>query len=163
MPAPKGNKFWQARSRHGRLPKFSSPEMLWEACEDYFQWVTDNPLWEEKQFAFQGVVTVHNAPKMRAMTISGLCIFIDIDHSTWASFRGHEDFSAIVTRVEHIIRNQKFEGAAAELLNSNIIARDLGLRDNIANEHSAPGGGPIKSESKVTYEFVNADPETEVK
>lgn len=34
-----------------------------------------------------------------------------------------------MTRVEQIIRQQKFEGAAAELLNPNIIARDLGLAD----------------------------------
>ena len=45
--------------------------------------------------------------------------------------------------MEQIIRTQKFEGAAAELLNPNIIARDLGLADR--SEHSGPGGGPIRT------------------
>ena len=31
--------------------------------------------------------------------------------------------------MKQIIKTQKFEGAAAELLNANIIARDLGLAD----------------------------------
>ncbi|MEX8971554.1 DNA-packaging protein, partial [Escherichia sp. E4736] len=26
MAAPKGNRFWEARSSHGRNPKFESPE-----------------------------------------------------------------------------------------------------------------------------------------
>src|SRR3990167_9704059 len=116
MAAPKGNRFWEARSRHGRLPKFESPEQLWEACTDYFEWVEQNPLWEDKLVTFQGVATHEPCAKMRAMTIGGLCIFIDIAVSTWAEFRTKEGFSAIVTRAEQIIRSQKFEGAAAELL-----------------------------------------------
>lgn len=129
MAAPMGNQFWKARSSHGRAPIFPSPEALWEACAEYFEWVEQNPLWESRPFAFQGIVTVEPMPKMRAMTISGLCIFLDIARSTWDEYRGNKDFSGIVTRVEEIIRTQKFEGASADLLNPNIIARDLGLAD----------------------------------
>ncbi|MEN0615500.1 DNA-packaging protein [Klebsiella indica] len=129
MAAPKGNKFWLARSKHGRNPKFSDPEQLWGACCEYFEWVEKNPLWEVKAFAFQGVITKARLPKMRAMTISGLCIFLDIADSTWDQYRTKKDFSAITTRVEKIIYEQKFAGAAAELFNASIIARDLGLAD----------------------------------
>jgi phage terminase small subunit len=34
------------------------------------------------------------------------------------------------------------------------------FRDKISNEHTGADGGPIKSESKVTYEFVNSDKDT---
>ena len=129
MAAPTGNQFWKARSTHGRTPIFASPDVLWAACAEYFEWVELNPLWESKPFAFQGVVTVENLPKMRAMTISGLCIFLDIARSTWDEYRANKDFSGITTQVEEIIRTQKFEGASADLLNANIIARDLGLAD----------------------------------
>lgn len=44
MAAPKGNRFWEARSSHGRNPKFESPEALWAACCEYFEWADDNPL-----------------------------------------------------------------------------------------------------------------------
>lgn len=81
--------------------------------------------------AYQGEAKLVEVPKMRAMTIAGLCIYLDIATVTWASYRERgEDFSVVTTRVEEIIRTQKFEGAAAELLSPNIIARDLGLADN---------------------------------
>jgi len=142
MAAPKGNRFWEMRSSHGRKPIFATPEDLWDAACQYFQWVDENPLLEYKPFAFQGDVTVEAVPKMRAMTIGGLCIFLDISQQGWAEYRAKEGFSEITTRVDEIIRDQKFTGAAAELLNPNIIARDLGLRDK--QEFSGPDGGPIQ-------------------
>lgn len=129
MAAPKGNRFWEARSSHGRSPKFESPEALWSACTEYFVWIEDNPLYETKAFAFQGTVTQEAIPKMRAMTIIGLCLFLDIDRSTWYALKAKEGFSDITTRAEEVIYNQKFSGAAADLLNANIIARDLGLKE----------------------------------
>ncbi|RCZ57579.1 DNA-packaging protein [Escherichia coli] len=36
-----------------------------------------------------------------------------------------EDFCGVTTRAEDIIYDQKFSGAAADLLNANIIARDF--------------------------------------
>lgn len=129
MAAPLGNQFWKARSKHGRDKIFSDDVVLWEACQEYFQWVVDNPLVDEKVFCHQGNITTAKLNKMRAMTIGGLCTFLDIDHATWAEYRKHDDFSGVCTRVEQIIRDQKFAGAAAEMLNPSIIARDLGLAD----------------------------------
>jgi hypothetical protein len=82
-----------------------------------------------KAFAYQGVVVQEPVAKMRAMTIGGLCIFLDIDEVTWRRWREVEDFCTVVSRAEQIIYQQKFTGAAADLLNPNIIARDLGLAD----------------------------------
>ena len=129
MSAPVGNRFWEARSSHGRAPIFASPEDMWAACLEYFDWIEANPLYEAQAFAYQGNVKVESLPKMRAMTIAGLCIFLDISVRTWGDYREREDFMPITTRVDEIIRTQKFQGAAADLLNPNIIARDLGLTD----------------------------------
>lgn len=129
MAAPTGNQFWKARSKHGRDRLFASAELLWEACCEYFQWVESNPLWEMKPFAYQGVVVQEPVAKMRAMTINGLCLFLDIDETTWRAWREVDDFSTVVSKAEKIIYEQKFTGAAADLLNPNIIARDLGLAD----------------------------------
>lgn len=154
MAAPKGNEFWKARSSHGRAPIFATPDQLWDAAAEYFEWVEGNPLWEDKVTSFQGVNTHEPIAKMRAMTISGLCIFLDIDQSTWGEYRGRKDFSSVTTRVEEIIRTQKFAGAAADLLNANIIARDLGLADK--SELSGPNGTPIKTD--VKFEIVLISP-----
>ncbi|WP_227731548.1 DNA-packaging protein [Yersinia proxima] len=129
MAAPKGNRFWEARSSHGRNPKFESADALWAACCEYFEWVEANPLWEMKAFAYQGEVTQEKIAKMRAMTLAGLCLFLDVSDDTWRNYRANKDFLGVVTQVESVIYSQKFAGAAADLLNANIIARDLGLAD----------------------------------
>lgn len=157
MPAPKGNEFWKARAKHGRNKKFENSEVLWAACCEYFEWVDANPLKESKIFHHAGNIVTAEVAKMRAMTIGGLCIFLDISMETWCKYRKDEGFIDITTRADAIIRTQKFEGAAADLLNANIIARDLGLRDK--KEVSGPGGGP------VAHQFVfiahGADGETD--
>lgn len=129
MAAPKGNQFWKARAKHGRDKIFKTPEDLRAACIEYFEWVDSNPLYERKVFHAAGVLTEADVPKMRAMTISGLCIFLGVTSNTWSDYRGREDFIRVTREVEEVIRTQKFEGAAAEFLNANIIARDLGLKD----------------------------------
>lgn len=132
MAAPLGNSFWRARSTHGREKLFSTPDCLWSACCEYFQWVEENPLIEMRPFAYQGVVVQEPVPKMRAMTINGLCIFLDIDLSTWNTYKnreGYEDYFTVIKQAEQIIYEQKFTGAAADLLNANIISRELGLAD----------------------------------
>lgn len=131
MAANKGNQFWKARATHGRDKIFKTPELLWSAACEYFQWVEDNPL--EKAIVYQGVVTGQES-LMRAMTISGLCIFLDVNNDYFTDFKdrlddNEKDFTRVINKIYEIIKTQKFEGASAGLLNPNIIARDLGLTD----------------------------------
>lgn len=144
MPAPVGNKFWQARSKHGRNPIFKSPDILCAAAAEYFDWVEANPLFEDKLVTFQGAASHEPVAKMRAMTITGLCIFLDISMQAWTEYCSREGFGDITARIAEIIRTQKFTGAAADLLNANIIAREIGLADK--TEISGPDGGPVRSE-----------------
>ena len=129
MPAPKGNKFWLARSSHGRKPLFSDPDQLWDACCEYFEWVEDNPLPEEKLFHANGVITKDTVYHQRPMTLSALRLFLGISDQTWIDYRKRNDFIGICQEIDTIIYNQKFSGATAGLMNASIIARDLGLRD----------------------------------
>ncbi len=133
MGAPKGNQFWKLRSKHGRDKLFSTPELLWEAACEYFQWCDDNPLQEEKLFHYQGQISRDTSAKMRAYTITGLCLYLDCNTQYFNNFEHNniknDDFSVILTHIRETIYNQKFVGAAADLLNANIIARDLGLAD----------------------------------
>lgn len=152
MPAPAGNSFWEARSSHGRKPIFADAEELWTACTEYFQWMDANPLQEAKAFAYQGDVKVESLPKMRAMTISGLCIFLDISVQAWSEYRTREGFGEVTTQVDEIIRTQKFQGAAADLLNANIIARDLGLADR--SEHTGADGKPIEFKGEGDFDLA---------
>jgi len=143
MGAPKGNQFWKAKSSFGRQPIFKTQAQLWKACAEYFEWVEANPLLEEKIFCAQGKVVRTHLSKMRAMTLGGLCIFLDIQMSTWQTYRIREGFTAVTAMVDETIRNQKFTGAAADMLNAKIIARDLGLADR--HEYTGADGGPIQT------------------
>lgn len=158
MAAPMGNQFWKARTKHGRDKIFSSGDALWEACCEYFEWVDDNPLYEDRLVTFQGMSSHEPVARMRAMTIEGMCLFLDIAPATWYQWRTVDDFSDVVTRAESVIRSQKFAGAAADLLNPNIIARDLGLKDTAAHEHSSPDGSmspkPAIDASKLSTEAL---------
>lgn len=141
MAAPKGNQFWKLRSKHGRDKLFATPQLLWEAACEYFEWCESHPLMETKGFAYQGVVTKEEFPKMRAMTLSQLCFYLNCNEAYFRTFKaqlpeGEEDFNTIIKEIEQIIYNQKFQGASADLLNANIIARDLGLSDKATIEQN---------------------------
>jgi len=152
MPAPKGSQFWMARSKHGRNKIYSDPAILSEACFEYFQWCEDHPLYATELVKFQGKATLQDVPKMRAMTIAGLCIFLGISDETLRRYKKDENFYGVIHEAEQIIRTQKFEGASAELLNPNIIARDLGLADKKELKHDG-------SDMKWEVEIVRPDVE----
>lgn len=142
-----GNRFWEQRSSAGPKPRFTDPETLWSCCCEYFEWVEDSPLFEDKLVTFQGSATHEPVARMRAMTLAGLCMFLDISRSTWDEWRDNRpDLSDVIARVEDVMRAQKFEGAAADLLNANIIARDLGLADR--SELTGKDGGAIETKGE---------------
>jgi len=97
--------------------------------------------------------------KMRIMTISGLCLFLDIAPQTWKNYKANKDFLDIVSKVEDIIYNQKLAGAAADLLNSNIIARELGLKDlserDIGNKNDEPFKTALIAKEMTEEEAAN--------
>lgn len=142
-----GNSLWRARSSAGPKPIFAKPEDLWAACVEYFEWMAERPLLEAKAFSYEGAITMAELPHQRAFTLTSLCVFLDIHHSTWDDWRkARPDLAEVITRVEKIIFAQKFEGAAAGLFNANIIARDLGLADK--RELS---GGIVVEGAQVTF------------
>lgn len=140
MGAPKGNRFWELRASHGRDKIFSDPNILWDACVEYFTWCEENPL---MSYEWNGKDPVKcEIEKMRAFTYHGLSLFLGVNTQYFSQFEAaikakddelSKGFSFILTRIRDTIYNQKFEGAAAGLLNQNIIARDLGLTDKSAN------------------------------
>lgn len=135
MAAPLGNQFWKLRSKHGRDRLFASSELLWEAAQEYFEWCDDNP-WQKNEAIKGGDMagSLVQVPTARPYTLSGLCVYLDVNTQYFDDFKAalkpdEHDFSVVITRIEAIIRTQKFEGAAVGAFNANIIARDLGLSD----------------------------------
>lgn len=145
MAAPKQNAFWKFRTKHGRKKLFSDPKILWQEACKYFDWCDNNPLKTveqargsrrivdvpkgkgKKQPEDTGLIDI---PLMRAYTWDGLELYLGISSLRhYKTGEDYKDFLQVITHIEKIIYTQKFTGAAAGLLNANIIARDLGLSD----------------------------------
>ena len=143
MAAPKGNQFWKLRSKHGRDRLFADAEALWEAACEYFQWVDENPWMESKPMvvshgmAAGSSVEMIQIPVKRPYTLQGLCLYLDCNTAYFRQFKASmpsgqaksNDFSTIIAKIEEVIYEQKFSGAASGFFNANIIARDLGLKE----------------------------------
>lgn len=135
MSFPVGNEFWKNRSKHGRDALFATASLLWDAATEYFDWCQQNPLIEIDYVGKERV----EKPKMRAFTLHGLCIYLDCNTQYFKTYKSRldretqagRDFDTVITRIEEVIYEQKFTGAAAGFLHPNIIARDLGLADKI--------------------------------
>ena len=81
------------------------------------------------------------------MTLKSFCVFADTSHETLLKYEKKKDFIEVIKKIREIaedffrvtkqidkmVRIQKFEGAAAGLLNSNLIARELGIREKHSN------------------------------
>lgn len=141
-----GNELWRKCLDYGvKERKFENPDDLLRQIVSYFNWVQENPLYEAKLVSYEGESNVESLPKMRATTLSGMCLYIGLHRDTWGRWRRGErkDLKDIIEFAESYMFNHKFEGAAAGLLNPNIIARDLGLAER--TELTGPNGGPIQT------------------
>ena len=116
---------------------------MWEAACEYFEWCQDNPMQEGVLAKYRDRAEIESVPKMRAFTIEGLCLHLDCNKDYFTQFQASlkgkddkvsKDFSRVINKIKQVIYVQKFEGAAAGLLNPNIIARDLGLVDKKEKE-----------------------------
>lgn len=123
----------------GRARAFDTAEQLMEACEEYLAWNEANPLIEEKPFCFQGAIVMAELQKPRPPSIMALCTHLGISRHTWHNYRASDEFDLVCEEIDARMRTFKFERAVAGLMNSTLIARDLGLVDKQEVKHSSDG------------------------
>lgn len=160
--APMGNQYWKARSSHGRRPKYRTPDHLWAACCEYFEWVVDNPIQEEQVFTYRGNIIKANLNKMRPMSLAGLCLFLGIAFETWCCWRKkRNDLSDIIGKVDGVIWDYQFTGAAVNLLNPRIIARQLAFRNKrdriLGNKNGEQLNTAADTVPRMTYEEASSN------
>jgi len=130
------SKPWLVSSKMGRPIIFSQTEMLLEAAKEYFNWCDVHPLYEYRIAIEKSMPKVVRVPRIRVYTIHGLCMYCNATSVFWKDFKNsiasnNQNFSLVIQFIEDVIYRQKFEAAACDLLNANIIGRDLGLADSI--------------------------------
>lgn len=144
MSAPVNNSFWQLRSKHGRDRIFETPQEMWEAAAEYFNTVDKNP-WYKNEAIKSGDACgeIIKIPTQRPYTLGGLQIFIGCTDQTWINYRSRQGFLEVMEEIEKVIRTQKFEGAAVGAFNANIIARDLGLKEQTESKNINYNSEPL--------------------
>lgn len=160
MAAPKGNQFWKLASKHGRAKLFATPELLWEAACEYFEWCSNNP-WLKIDFKGKDADRVE-MPTERPFTMSGLCLYLNCGSAYFRSFKhdlkGKTDelsleFATVIARIEEVVYTQQFEGATVGAYDSRIISRALGLAEPI--RLSGDEDNPVQS--KLTINIIKTD------
>lgn len=129
MAAPKGNQYWKMidPDKLGRDPNFGSPIELWEACKEYFEWIDETPIVETETNTSGKSKSVKEKEHAKPYTWEGLYAYLGVCNLD--RYRKKKAFVGIISHISNIIYSNKFEGASVGLFNSNIIARDLGLKD----------------------------------
>jgi hypothetical protein len=149
-----GNELWRLRRPDVGFPprKFETGEELVESIIEYFEWANDNPIEKDNVGWYEGVATHETTYCIRALTIAGCCAFLGVDKQCWSEWkRERDDLKPALVWAEGIMYEQKFSGAAAGVLNANIIARDLGLAEK--TDHSSEDGS--MSPKPTVIEFVS--------
>lgn len=151
--APKENQFWKLRSKHGRDYLFATPDDLWDAACEYFNWIDSHSLWRNEAIkSGDNAGKIVKVPTGRPYTMQGLCLYLDCNLVYFNQFEralegkqdeASKDFSKIVSRIRETVFTQKFEGAAVGAFNSNLIARELGLSDKQQHEHTGKDGANL--------------------
>ncbi|MFX1704579.1 terminase small subunit [Chitinophaga sp. CC14] len=133
------NQLWKLRSKHGRDKIFASPVLLLDTATEYFHYCDTTPILKEDYVGGAGKRVIRELP--RAYTVAGFCLYARASRGWWNEFRktctaksdkGDKeavDFLEVLTCIEDMIYNQKFEGAAVGIFQQNLISRDLGLVD----------------------------------
>jgi hypothetical protein len=124
----KGNELWKLRKNPGKKKTFKTPQQLWQQACEYFEWVEENPLEEEREYA--GKIT--KIKRKRPFTLAGLCVYLNVSKSTLENYKKkYPEYERIMEKINQICYVQKLEGAAVGIFQHNIIARELGLTDKI--------------------------------
>lgn len=115
----------------GAQLRFETPQDLWDAALEYFQWMEDNPA-EVHDIKGKDNEDVE-IRRRRPYTVVGFCIFHNIDRQTFYNYESDENgwagFGEVARRIIDICKLNRLEGAITNEFNTNVIVRLDGLVD----------------------------------
>lgn len=124
------DRYQRLLKQYNRSTVYLTPQDLLQAAVGYFEWCADNCPQEAKVFSYQGETILAEVDKVRAFTKTGLAQHLGITTHKLDSYRSiSAKWNEVCVLIDEAIYTQKFENAAAGLLNAALIARDLGLAD----------------------------------
>ena len=142
----------------GEVKVYEDPGSLWVAAVEYFQWVEETPVYDvTTKTNGAGRTFEEHVPRVRIPTESALCMHLGVRPDQFEAWgEGDDDWARVVQACRQVIEDVKLTGAAANILNANIISRDLGLADK--HDHSSKDGSmspaPAIDPSKLSTEAL---------
>lgn len=144
-----GNQWYLLRSKHGRDKLFASPEMMWQAALEYFEWCELNPDKKAELVKYEGYAQEVEVSIRRPYTIYDVCRYLDCNTEYFVHFKRaiqakpdaqrtkeDRDFCQVIGAIEESIKAQQIRGAMNGFFNSNLVAR----LNNIADRQDVTSG-----------------------
>ena len=121
----------------GRPRKYETPELLWAAACEYFQYVESNQL-ERVEAIKAGNMAgmLVSVPVRRPFTKVGMQSYLGLSSSYLRDLKADKEFSAVLELIDNVIETQQLESALAGLTNAMLTSRLLGLVDKQAVEQT---------------------------
>lgn len=105
---------------------FDNPEELYEAFEDYRNYVKENPKKVQK-LGYNSVINIeHEMP----LTLQGFETFVGADLSKYLTAKKgtvYEDYYRITRAIKKEIQHDQLSGALVGIYNANLVSRLVGL------------------------------------
>lgn len=125
------------RYKPGKPAKYPTPEALWKIFVKYVDFYKTHPLYKHEAKVVDKAIEISKTPKMRLLAVSSFCMYANISSETFRRHRtgehGSNEFIDVCNQIVEHIQNSRHEGASADLLNANYVARLNGLADNVNN------------------------------
>jgi len=141
-----GNNSWWDRMKNGRDKFFATPEALLAEINDYFETASNNPMFQKEEWrTVNGKLKKVSIGLANVFTMEGLCVHLGVSTAYLAVFAiklldsdpMKAEFLKVIDYAKQVIYNQKFTGASSNTFNANLIAYDLGIRNEQAGAATA--------------------------
>lgn len=109
-------------------PRIYTPGELWAVFVEYVEWMAQIPAKLERPFA-SGIISITNTK--RALSLRSFYIYAGINRLAFYNYESKPEFATVTEYIRDVIFEQKFDGATRGEFDPNIIARDLGLGENL--------------------------------
>lgn len=144
--------FWRGLPSPGATRLFATPADLHAAACAAFEHFDNHPHRKEVVFHNKGAIVRSYERVLRPYSLRGLALRMGLAEGTLSNYRKYPEFAEIMAWIDDVIFNQKFEAAAANMLNASFIARDLGMAEK--NELTGRDGGPLLTHELTTEEAL---------
>lgn len=104
-----------------------TPETVFNLAVKYFSWAEDQAIKAIETASFQGVVTENLVHKPRIFTLNGFCLYCGVTASSIQSWRASPGFSEVMAFVDSVIHEQKYQLAAANIINAGFVGKEIGI------------------------------------